>query len=118
IERAQLRQNLLPVDAATRKLIRLTGQLLDFRLLQTGRKFVIERRRSDLVALMRQIALEQQQITARHAVRLETALESLTGWWDVVRLERALDNLLGNAVKYSPCGGAIVIRIIQDGDQS
>jgi light-regulated signal transduction histidine kinase (bacteriophytochrome) len=105
IERAQLRQNLLPVDAVTRKLIRLTGQLLDLCLLQTGRRFDLERRRSDLVALTRQIAAEQQQITERHAVCLETALESLTGWWDAARLERVLDNLLGNAAKYSPCGG-------------
>jgi signal transduction histidine kinase len=118
IERAQLRQNLLPVDAVTRKLIRLTGQLLDLCLLQTGRRFDLERRRSDLVALTRQIAAEQQQITERHAVCLETALESLTGWWDAARLERVLDNLLGNAAKYSPCGGAIAIRIKQEGDRS
>lgn len=37
---------------------------------------------------------------------------------DVVRLERALNNLLGNAVKFSPEGGAITVRLSREGDRA
>ena len=46
-------------------------------------------------------------------VHVETATESLTGEWDTSRLERALQNLLTNALKYSPHGGEIVVRVDQ-----
>jgi signal transduction histidine kinase len=41
-------------------------------------------------------------------------LPELIGLWDAFRLERVLDNLLGNAVKYSPHGGAISVRVSQE----
>jgi signal transduction histidine kinase len=34
--------------------------------------------------------------------------------WDAVRLARVLDNLVGNAIKYSPEGGPIVVTISRE----
>jgi signal transduction histidine kinase len=45
---------------------------------------------------------------------LEAAEPGLVGSWDVRRLERVLANLLENAVKYSPDGGEIVVRVARD----
>jgi signal transduction histidine kinase len=41
---------------------------------------------------------------------------SLTGCCDRSRIERVLTNLLGNAIKFSPDGGEIVVRVEQDID--
>jgi two-component system sensor histidine kinase BaeS len=41
-------------------------------------------------------------------------VETLIGFWDAPRLERVLGNLLGNAIKYSPEGGEITIRIARE----
>src|SRR5690606_20048060 len=65
----------------------------------------------DIVALADAAIAEVRGRTAWQAIRLETAVTELVGLWDRARLERVLANLLGNAVKYSPEGGEIVVRI-------
>ena len=40
------------------------------------------------------------------------------GRWDESRLEQIAANLLGNAIKYSPAGGPIVVVVERGGDQA
>jgi signal transduction histidine kinase len=59
------------------------------------------------VALARAVAERHQQLTTRHAIRLELPESGLVGAWDPTRLDRAVSNLLSNAIKYSPNGGEV-----------
>ncbi len=65
----------------------------------------------DLVALARASIARARVQTARHTLRLESHAEMIIGWYDADRLGEVFDNLLGNAIKYAPDGGEIVIRI-------
>lgn len=56
-------------------------------------------------------------MSERHTIRLQSEVETLRGFWDGPRLERVLGNLLGNAIKYSPAGGEITVRIAEDAGQ-
>jgi PAS domain S-box-containing protein len=65
---------------------------------------------TDLVALAHRCAAEVGT-GASHDIQVASAVETLTGQWDSRGIERVLLNLLNNAVKYSPGGGAVTVRI-------
>ena len=75
------------------------------------------RQPTDLVTLARGVAAGRQLGTESHEVRVDavgTTGEELVAEVDPGRLERVLDNLLANAIKYSPRGGAIILTIRED----
>ncbi|HEY8476838.1 MAG TPA: GAF domain-containing sensor histidine kinase [Chloroflexota bacterium] len=99
----------------SRGLNRLVADLLDVSRIEAGR-FVVERQATDLVAIARRIVEEQQALAERHRLVLE-APKRLEGEWDADRLAQALRNLVDNAVKYSPGGGTVSVRLRSLDDQ-
>ncbi len=69
---------------------------------------------TNLVDLVGRAVVEHQQTTQRHDLRVETGEATLVGKFDAVRLGRVLDNLLGNAIKYSPDGGNIMVSVTRE----
>jgi PAS domain S-box-containing protein len=104
------------IKRATGRLSALVNELLDVARLQAGRPLQLHLRTVDLVDLGRRMAGDWQETAPHHAIRVESELPSLIGTWDQFRLERVLDNLLGNAVKYSPRGGEITLTIAGESD--
>jgi signal transduction histidine kinase len=102
------------IDTAAARMNRLLDELGDITRLRAGQEIELRREQTDLVALARRTAEEQDRIAERHTIRLETPETELTGYWDGPRLERVLANLLGNAVKYSPDGGEITVRVARE----
>jgi len=60
---------------------------------------------------VRETVERHQRLADQHRFVCEAAIESLPGWWDGPRLARVLDNVFGNAIKYSPSGGLIRVAI-------
>jgi PAS domain S-box-containing protein len=96
------------------KMARLLDQLLDLTRVQTDTPMVLNRQPVDLVALARDMIDEHRAISDNHELILEASTERLEGVWDAARIERAVSNLLTNAVKYSPEGGPVTIRLAED----
>jgi PAS domain S-box-containing protein len=116
LDLARMRDGLRRVDAIASRAAGLVEELLDLARLQMGSPLDLDRQPTDLVRLAREVAEEHQQQTDRHVVRVETIQDELVGSWDGIRLGRVLSNLLDNAVKYSPKGGPIVVRVGREGD--
>ncbi|HLI50669.1 MAG TPA: ATP-binding protein, partial [Thermomicrobiaceae bacterium] len=98
------------VDAAAQIEAQIEA-LLDTARLRAGQLLDLNPQPMDLVALASRIARQQQQTTDRHRVAVETTESSLPGVWDSARLARLLNNLVSNAIKYSPAGGLVTISV-------
>ncbi len=55
--------------------------------------------------------------TARHTLALE-APAPVGGLWDRDRLDQVLTNLVSNALKYSPAGGRVLVRVTRCDDEA
>ncbi|HZG66786.1 MAG TPA: PAS domain-containing sensor histidine kinase, partial [Herpetosiphonaceae bacterium] len=104
------------IEAAARRMTALIDELLDVARLRAGQLLDLEVSPTDLVALARRVVAEQQQTTEAHRLHMRAQVPELMGEYDGVRLERALTNLVSNAIKYSPEGGAITISVTEEVD--
>jgi PAS domain S-box-containing protein len=113
---ARLETGLESIDSATMQMTTLLDELSDVMRLRAGQVIDLNREPTDLIALARRTAEQHDRLSERHGIRVVTDQEELVGFWDGPRLQRVLGNLLGNAVKYSPNGGRITVRISREGE--
>jgi PAS domain S-box-containing protein len=95
----------------------LMDDLLDVGRVTTG-KIILSAKTMDLSELARRswAALDSTGIFARHEARLET--EPVWVDADETRMAQVLDNLLTNAVKYTPFGRSIMMTVRCEGDDA
>lgn len=102
------------IERQGERLRALTEQLLDTSRLQAG-QLSIQTLPLDLAALVRQVVAEMRATAERHTLRVTGEEGPLRIAGDALRLEQVLHNLLGNAIKYSPDGGPITVRLAREG---
>ena len=114
-ERSRRQSYLEIVIRQTQRLNELIDALLDVSRIQNGR-FVAEPSICDAAALLRETVGGRLAVLALEAgVRLNVdAPAALPAWVDPVRLEEVITNLVMNAIRFSPEGGAVSIRLWSD----
>jgi PAS domain S-box-containing protein len=109
-DRLQRSVNVIASQAV--RLDQMIKALLDVSQMGAG-QLAISPTMLDLAALIRRIVTEVQPALAQHTLIFEDPGTSLMIHGDGLRLDQVVQNLLQNAVKYSPAGGLIVIRAEQ-----
>lgn len=104
------RRNLRIILAQAQRLNRLIATLLDVSRLESGR-LVSVRLPVDLCHVAGQLAEELTPTLIRHVISLDLPDEPVLVAGDELRLEQVVQNLLHNAVKYSPRGGEIRVTV-------
>ncbi len=102
------------INQAILRLVELSDDLLDVTRLQAG-QLALHIKPTDLIPLIKNVATRLQMTTEQHDIQVITLLDSLIVDIDPRRIEQVLHNLIGNAIKYSPAGGPIIITIRQEG---
>ncbi len=103
------------IDQATNRLVELTDDLLDVARLQSGR-LELRLEPYDLIGLARRVVKRLQVTTDHHTLSVESGAEYVVACLDVSRMEQVLTNLVNNAIKYSPEGGAVTITVREDAE--
>ncbi|MEA2639754.1 MAG: hypothetical protein QOF51_1148 [Chloroflexota bacterium] len=104
------------IDETVLRVVRMIDGLLDVAHLEMGQALDLHLDSVDLAALVVRVADEHQRTSEGHQILVETPSAAVGGCWDESRLERVLDNLVGNAIKYSPGGGKVRIGLAIEGD--
>ncbi|MDQ4079095.1 MAG: ATP-binding protein, partial [Chloroflexota bacterium] len=99
----------------SRLLNRLINEVLDLSRLNVQR-LDLRIEPNDLETIIRRIVNEQRVTTDKHVLGVEVEGDLHRVPFDEDRIDQLLTNLIINAIKYSPDGGAITIRAKRDGD--
>ena len=109
-------QSLIESQEAGRRLLRLLTNLAD-----TAR---IEAKRLDAAAqptpvgcLLAQIATQRRVLAHSRDIRIDVRVpEEVEAALDVDLITRAIENVVDNALRYTPSGGTIALAVTRDGD--
>ncbi|MBA3397619.1 MAG: PAS domain-containing sensor histidine kinase [Deltaproteobacteria bacterium] len=110
------RRRLSTMDRQANRLVHLVNTLLDVSQLTAG-MVVLERTAVDLAALVRTVIDRVISEVPDVDIKLRVAEGALIGQWDSERLEQAISNLVGNAVKYG-AGKPIEVHVMRVDDRA
>lgn len=89
---------------------KIIDELLDLGRIETGRTIVLDRQTCEMIAMLQQVILHYSQENQHHQFVDSCPVECLDIEIDQAKIQRVFDNLISNAVKYSPRGGTIRIE--------
>jgi signal transduction histidine kinase len=110
----QFREFAGDINKDARRLSRLVGEMLDLDRMESG-LMTLQPEPVSLNGLIEEVAATARPNAPRHSIelQLDASLPEIEA--DRDKLVQAMTNLVGNAIKYAPTGGPVVIRSWRDG---
>ncbi|HBX70304.1 MAG TPA: hypothetical protein DEH25_13235 [Chloroflexi bacterium] len=96
------------IDDESDKLTEIVNNLLDLSRIEAG-KMQLHKQSADLMQMADEVITGLRANSSMHNFVINSPSTPLVTDVDRVRIEQVLRNLLGNAIKYSPNGGQIII---------
>jgi two-component system, OmpR family, phosphate regulon sensor histidine kinase PhoR len=99
------------IESLASDMARQIDDLFDLVRLHADQALVLDTRPTDLVEVVREQVRRHVEISENHEIIVQAELATLIGMWDRRRIELVVANLLSNAIRYSPEGGTVTIRL-------
>ncbi len=99
------------IDHECDRLTRLINDLLNIARIEAGESLKPHYTEVDLKRLAQKVVMIQQQASNRHQLVLEAPEEFPSIVADEDKIDQVLTNLISNAIKYSPEGGQVRVRL-------
>jgi PAS domain S-box-containing protein len=100
------------IERNSRLLIKLVDDLLDVSRIVAGR-LEMRPERVEVVPLVQEILETMRPAAAAKHVAVESVVDASSGavWGDPARLHQTVGNLVANAIKFTPAGGMVEVRV-------
>lgn len=112
---ADLSRLLGRIETASARATSLVRTLADAQALESH-DFALRTDTHDLRVLVRPIVEMMDRFSERHPIVLNTSEHAVNVRADADRFQRVLENLINNAIKYSPDGGAVELSVSAMGE--
>ncbi len=96
---------------------RLISDLLDISRIESGRALKLRWDEVNLADILTSVAEEQRSYSGRHELTLELPEQLPRVAADRDKVAQIATNLVSNAIKYSPAGGQIHIKVSEESDR-
>lgn len=112
----EIREAMVDAMSGGEHLLRLLSNILDVRRLESNR-FTLKLERGDIRDLLETIRKDQHRVSEQSDVKLEIVGETQRVVWDDEIIRRVIENILSNAIRYTPRGGRIALEILGKDDK-
>lgn len=105
------------IDSECDRLVRLINDLLNVSRIERGMQLQLNYDTWNLPALVEKCVSFQRSYTDKHelAIDVQDGISEITA--DKDKVDQIITNIISNAIKYSPNGGTITTKVIDEGDK-
>lgn len=103
------------VESSANHLLQLINRLMDFRKFENN-LFKLEAAEGNIIKFIKEIYLSFSEYAkdGKYNYTFVTEKEEILVYYDRYKLERVFYNLISNAFRYTPKGGNIVLRVLEE----
>lgn len=105
------------INREAERLLRLINDILSAARIEAGTALEMKYADVNLIELADKVVNTQKFYTKKHQFQLDAPENVPLIWGDQDKLDQVLTNIVSNAVKYSPNGGTITIKVEEKNDQ-
>ncbi len=106
------------IQTISNNMVELLSNLLDISVIESG-KLNLKLKRDSLEKLLRERVRIQQFFAQKKDIDLHIDCSEFADFpFDANRIGQVVDNLIGNAIKYSPAGKSVHVRLEKNGEKA
>lgn len=111
VEEEFLRESLMAIADEADRLTRMINNMLDIARLEAGKPVTLRPQHINLKTMLLQLSERMQRLSDKHELKLQWLAREEEFTIDADKVYQVVMNLVDNAIKYSPNGGDVIIRV-------